>query len=109
LGTPPASVKGSAAPPRRSRSKPPRAETPELPLERLAGHRALTKDRAQRADPQLGVIGDRHRAGARLAAELHHDVASAAADVAEAVGFEDAADFAAGEDAEPSHARGRAG
>jgi hypothetical protein len=41
-------------------------------------------------------VPNRHRARARLAAELHHHVAAAPAHLAEAVGFEDAADLAAG-------------
>ncbi len=78
-------------------------------LEEGAGEPRLPNDRLECPDAQLAVIGNGNRARRRRSALLHDDVAAASAHLLEAVRREDAADLAAGEDAQLTQRRRRAG
>lgn len=74
-----------------------------LRLEFRARYPALTNDREQRPDLDLGMIGYRDRRRTVGGAALHHDMAPAAPDLDEPVTLENLAHFASRQDAKPTH------
>jgi hypothetical protein len=77
-------------------------------LKRLARQAALADYRGQRSHLEFAVIGDNHGEGRIGQSLLHDDVAAPASDFHETVGHKNAADFASGEDSEPTQSSPRA-